>query len=226
MDYLPIFIQLRGEPAVVVGGGHVALAQSRAAAARPARASPWSRRSCMTICVRSPRAASSTTSRSNSSRIIWMASALVIAATDSREVNAAVSRAARARRVPVNVVDDPELSTFIFPAIIDRSPVIVAVGSSGHSPVLARRVRAADRGAAAGPARRTGALRRRSPQGSAEGAAARAAPAVLGAHHRRPRRLARAGGRRSGRERGVRRRAGGVECRQSADAAPPSARSI
>jgi uroporphyrin-III C-methyltransferase/precorrin-2 dehydrogenase/sirohydrochlorin ferrochelatase len=43
--------------------------------------------------------------------------------------------------VPVNVVDDPALSTFIFPAIIDRSPVIVAVGSSGQSPVLARRVR-------------------------------------------------------------------------------------
>jgi uroporphyrin-III C-methyltransferase / precorrin-2 dehydrogenase / sirohydrochlorin ferrochelatase len=43
--------------------------------------------------------------------------------------------------VPVNVVDDPELSTFIFPAIIDRSPVVVAVGSSGQSPVLARRVR-------------------------------------------------------------------------------------
>ena len=43
--------------------------------------------------------------------------------------------------MPVNVVDDPQLSTFIFPAIIDRSPVIVAVGSSGQSPVLARRVR-------------------------------------------------------------------------------------
>src|SRR5262249_26113722 len=41
----------------------------------------------------------------------------------------------------INVVDDPELSTFIFPAIIDRSPVVVAVGSSGNSPVLARRVR-------------------------------------------------------------------------------------
>src|SRR5262249_48241704 len=62
-------------------------------------------------------------------------------ATDSRDVNAAVSQAAKARRLPINVVDDPELSTFIFPAIIDRSPVVVAVGSSGNSPVLARRVR-------------------------------------------------------------------------------------
>src|SRR4029079_456034 len=66
---------------------------------------------------------------------------LVIAATDSREVNAAVSAAAKARRLPINLVGGPELSTFIFPAIIDRSPVVVAVGSSGNSPVLARRVR-------------------------------------------------------------------------------------
>jgi uroporphyrin-III C-methyltransferase/precorrin-2 dehydrogenase/sirohydrochlorin ferrochelatase len=67
---------------------------------------------------------------------------LAIAATNSNEVNAAVAQAARDARVPVNVVDSPELSSFIFPAIIDRSPVIVAVGSGGRSPVLVRRVRA------------------------------------------------------------------------------------
>jgi uroporphyrin-III C-methyltransferase/precorrin-2 dehydrogenase/sirohydrochlorin ferrochelatase len=65
----------------------------------------------------------------------------VIAATDHRDVNAAVSEAARARALPVNVVDDPELSSFYFPAIVDRAPVIVAVGSAGNAPVLTRRVR-------------------------------------------------------------------------------------
>jgi siroheme synthase-like protein len=57
-------------------------------------------------------------------------------------VNAAVSSAARERRIPVYVVDEPALSSFIFRAIIDRSPFVVAASFAGGSPVLARRVRA------------------------------------------------------------------------------------
>ena len=67
--------------------------------------------------------------------------ALVMAATDSDAVNAQVAQLARARGVPVNVADDAEYSDFILPAIVDRSPLIVAVSSAGTTPVLARRVR-------------------------------------------------------------------------------------
>jgi uroporphyrin-III C-methyltransferase / precorrin-2 dehydrogenase / sirohydrochlorin ferrochelatase len=65
---------------------------------------------------------------------------MVVSATGT-PLDDAVAALARAGNVPVNVVDRPELSSFIFPAIIDRGEVVVAIGTGGASPVLARRLR-------------------------------------------------------------------------------------
>jgi uroporphyrin-III C-methyltransferase/precorrin-2 dehydrogenase/sirohydrochlorin ferrochelatase len=67
---------------------------------------------------------------------------LVIAATDDEDVNRAVAAGAQDRKLPVNVVDRPALCTFVFPSVIDRSPIVVAISSTGASPVLARHLRA------------------------------------------------------------------------------------
>jgi uroporphyrin-III C-methyltransferase/precorrin-2 dehydrogenase/sirohydrochlorin ferrochelatase len=66
---------------------------------------------------------------------------MVIAATNDREVNRQVSELAQSHKLPVNVVDDPELCSFIMPAILDRSPLMVAFSSGGGSPVLTRMMR-------------------------------------------------------------------------------------
>ena len=66
---------------------------------------------------------------------------LVIAATDDESVNRAVSEASQALGIPINAVDAPALCTVIFPAIVDRSPLLISISSNGVSPVLARRLR-------------------------------------------------------------------------------------
>jgi siroheme synthase-like protein len=66
---------------------------------------------------------------------------LVIAATDDRSANAEVSRAAGARNLLCNVADDPELCSFILPAIVRQDPIVVGVSTGGASPALAQRIR-------------------------------------------------------------------------------------
>lgn len=140
MDYLPIFLQLRSARALIVGGGGVA-----------ARKAELLIRAGAQVTVIAPQLHEDLRSRVAAGELTHLAerfapqhldgAVLAVAATGLKDVNAAISAAARERNVPVNVVDDALLSTFIFPAIIDRSPVVVAVGSAGQAPVLARWVR-------------------------------------------------------------------------------------
>jgi uroporphyrin-III C-methyltransferase/precorrin-2 dehydrogenase/sirohydrochlorin ferrochelatase len=141
MDHLPIFLRVQDRRAVVVGGGAVAARKAELLLKCGAQVL------LIAPALLKPGAELLT----QSDRVRWVqaefasehlaGAALVVAATDSEEVNAAVAKAAQAAGIPVNVVDDPQRSTFIFPAIVDRSPVIVAVGSEGTAPVLARRLR-------------------------------------------------------------------------------------
>ena len=140
MDYLPVFLQLRSARAVIVGGGRVAARKAELLVRSGARVTVVAPHLHDDLC--SHYAAGELTHLAESFVPAHLdGAAIVVAATGSRDVNTAVSVAARAQGVPVNVVDDASLSTFIFPAIIDRSPVLVAVGSAGHAPVLSRWVR-------------------------------------------------------------------------------------
>lgn len=140
MDYFPIFLRLDGEPVLVVGGGEVA-----------ARKIDLLLRASAKVTVVAPELIESLAQKATDGSITHLAAEfhpdhlngvrLAIAATDKHSVNAWVAHQAERRNVPVNVVDDRELSRFIMPAIVDRSPVIVAVGSSGDAPVLTRRLR-------------------------------------------------------------------------------------
>src|SRR5207253_11478207 len=72
-----------------------------------------------------------------------LSDAVAVVSAAGEALDAQIAARARRYRIPVNVVDRPELSTFIFPAIVDRGEVVVAIGTGGASPVLARRLREA-----------------------------------------------------------------------------------
>lgn len=140
MDYFPIFLRLAGEPVLVVGGGEVA-----------ARKIDLLLRTGAKVTVVAPELLASLADKARIGEIEYIAGEfrpelldgkrVAIAATDKHAINAWVAHQAERRNIPVNVVDDRELSRFIVPAIVDRSPVVVAVASSGDAPVLTRRLR-------------------------------------------------------------------------------------
>ncbi len=142
MDYLPIFLRLQDSNAVIVGGGPLAARKAELllrCGARITLVAPEVGRAAAEV-IANGRGRACHVAAEFAAEYLDGAT-LAIAATDSPYVNAAVASAAHARQLPVNVADDPKLSSFILPAIVDRSPVIAAVGTEGHAPVLARRVR-------------------------------------------------------------------------------------
>lgn len=140
MDYLPIFLNLRDRRCLVVGGGDVALRKVGMLLRAGARVQVVAPDISAVLQEKLAGQGGFRIGRYETSDLDGVA--LVVAATDETAVNAQVSRDCQARQLPVNVVDNPALCSFVFPSIVDRSPLLVAVSSAGKSPVLARLLRA------------------------------------------------------------------------------------
>lgn len=141
MEYLPLFVDLKDRPCLVVGGGDIA-----------ARKSGLLRKAQAKVTIVSPAVSATTQALIDAGEVTWLNAkfsaeqlqdnSLVIAATDNETVNRDVYHEAKAQKILVNVADCPELCDFILPSILDRSPIVVAVSSGGKSPILARQLRA------------------------------------------------------------------------------------
>ncbi|MEH6472817.1 MAG: siroheme synthase CysG [Halopseudomonas sp.] len=141
MDYLPLFFDLKTKPCLLVGGGVVALRKAELlcrAGARVTVVAPQVRQSLVELVQAHQGEAVVAEYRPE----LLDDKTLVVAATDDTALNRQVHSDALARGLPINVVDQSELCSFIFPAIVDRSPLMIAVSSGGSAPVLARLVRA------------------------------------------------------------------------------------
>jgi uroporphyrin-III C-methyltransferase / precorrin-2 dehydrogenase / sirohydrochlorin ferrochelatase len=140
MDYLPLFVDLRGRSCLLVGGGEVAARKLALLVRAGAAVEIVAPDLCDAVALQAAEHGLPVQRRPfTSSDVAYRY--LVIAATDDADVNRRVFEAAGAVHTLVNSVDQPALSTVIFPAIVDRAPVLVAVSTGGASPTLARLVR-------------------------------------------------------------------------------------
>jgi len=140
LKYYPVFWDITGKKCVVIGGGEVAARKVERLLDCGAK-----------VHVVSPLLVPELADLKERGRIGHIAgeyadeylsgAALVIGATDDEEINASISRDAKARGIPVNIVDDPQKCDFILPSLVERGDLTIACGTGGNSPALARRLR-------------------------------------------------------------------------------------
>jgi uroporphyrin-III C-methyltransferase/precorrin-2 dehydrogenase/sirohydrochlorin ferrochelatase len=140
MDLLPLFHNLNGRRCVMVGGGSVALRKIRPLIEVGAKVEIIAPEINTAITDLAEKHSLCLYQRKFNNADLEGA-ALVIAATDDKQLNKQVSEQAQKLNIPVNVVDQPELCSVVFPSIVDRSPVQIAISSGGTAPVLARMLR-------------------------------------------------------------------------------------
>ena len=140
MRYFPLFADLAEADVLVVGGGEAAARKVRLLRKAGARITVVAETATEELGGLAERGAIALLTRAFLPRDL-RGQRLVYAATGDGLRDSAISRAAKARGIPVNVIDAPALSTFITPAVVDRDPVTVAIGTEGAAPVLARQIK-------------------------------------------------------------------------------------
>ena len=140
MQYLPLFVKLTDKPVLIIGGGSVALRKAGTLLSAGAKLTVVAKEFANDF-VQWQQQGKATPIHGSFDPVQLDGKLLVIAATDDDQLNNTVYQAATARNMLVNTVDDQPKCGFIFPSIIDRSPILVAISSFGTAPVLARRLR-------------------------------------------------------------------------------------
>ncbi|WP_201618057.1 uroporphyrinogen-III C-methyltransferase [Psychrobacter urativorans] len=148
MNTFPLFFKLEGRKVLIVGGGDVALRKadllSRAGACITILA-PSICAELQALLNHTKNAATDSKHHliyENYNQTYMTGARVIIAATDDEVLNHQIHADASQLNIPVNVVDTPHLCDFIFPAIVDRNPIVIGISSNGKAPVLARLLRA------------------------------------------------------------------------------------
>ena len=141
MRFLPVFLDLRTGPVLLIGTGNLARAKLRLLTAAGARVRWYATDGNHDLSGLAAADAARIELATGDPLTADLSGVIAILCAGAGDIGPAMSARAKAVGLPVNVMDDLEHSTFIFPAIVDRGDVVVAVGTGGASPVVARRVR-------------------------------------------------------------------------------------
>lgn len=141
MAYIPLFLRASAEtPILVVGGGAIAAAKTEALASVGARVDILSETISPSVRILCDQHGFKATQAAYQEEFL-SGYRIVVAATNDDDLNERVAADCRARGIMVNVVDNPALCDFIFPALVKRGPLQIAISTSGISPVLARLIK-------------------------------------------------------------------------------------
>jgi uroporphyrin-III C-methyltransferase/precorrin-2 dehydrogenase/sirohydrochlorin ferrochelatase len=141
MRFLPVFLDLQSGPILVVGAGEFVRAKLRLLLAAGARIRWYATDGNRDTGGLDGSRLADIEHGQGDPLTADLSGVIAVLCAGAGDIGVAMSARAKAVGLPVNVMDDPEHSTFIFPAIVDRGDVVVAIGTGGASPVVARRVR-------------------------------------------------------------------------------------